>query len=219
METGTILGFLKKLKRNNKKTWFDAHRDDYAMAKMSFENFVGDLIGDMTVVDPSLASLQPKDCIFRIFRDTRFSKDKTPYKTNFGAFLASGGRKSSGAGYYIHIEPGASMLGGGLYMPPSDILLKMRNYVAEEADGLKKIIKAPVFKKYFNALQPEKLKTMPKGFPASHPHAEWLKYTSYVVLHKISDKELSNPRFEEHVIKGFKAMKPLCDFINDAVSQ
>ncbi|HLO80078.1 MAG TPA: DUF2461 domain-containing protein, partial [Chitinophagaceae bacterium] len=124
-----MLSFLKKLKKNNNKPWFDANRHLYVEAKVEFEDFVSSLITSYGKHDPAIAHLLPKDCIFRINRDVRFSKDKSPYKNNFGASITSGGKKSPFAGYYVHIEPGAGFVGGGLWQPMPDMLAKVRQEI------------------------------------------------------------------------------------------
>ena len=124
-----ILQFLADLKENNHREWFDANRQRYQKVKVQFEKFVTGLTGELALIDTSIGLLDAKNCVFRIFRDVRFSKDKQPYKTNFGAFIANGGRKSPRAGYYIHIEPGESMAGGGIYMPEAEVLKKVRNEI------------------------------------------------------------------------------------------
>ena len=119
--------FIERLSENNNKPWFDAHRDEYVAAKADFERFVELLMGQLVEIEPALSEQKAKDSIFRIFRDVRFSKDKTPYKGHFGVYLSRGGRKYSGAGYYLHIEPGGkSFIGGGLWMPEPSLLKAVR---------------------------------------------------------------------------------------------
>src|SRR3989304_4261485 len=128
----STLTFLKKLKKNNNREWFNANKHLYDDARYDFEVFVFDLIQNISVFDESVSGLEPKDCLFRIYRDVRFSKDKAPYKQNFGAVIQIGGRKSSKSGYYIHLEPGGkNMLASGIYMPMPDKLSSVRNHVAE----------------------------------------------------------------------------------------
>jgi len=124
------ISFIGKLSKNNNKPWFDKHRDEYEAAKEDFELLVTEILGGLSVTEPMFKEQKAKDCIFRIFRDVRFSKDKTPYKAHFGAFFSRGGRKFPGAGYYLHIEPGGkSFAGGGLWVPEAPLLKAVRQEI------------------------------------------------------------------------------------------
>src|SRR5215813_10747738 len=139
------LKFLKELKKNNNKTWFDAHRKQYEAARNDFENFIQSVLDKHAKNDTDLKELTAKKCMFRINRDIRFSKDKSPYKTNFGASMDKGGKKSGLAGYYFHLEPGKSFVGGGIWMPQPDALKKVRQEIDYCLDEFKKIITARRF--------------------------------------------------------------------------
>ena len=134
-----ILLFLNELKNNNNRDWFHANKPKYNEAKVEFENYINNLIPEIGKFDNEIKHLEAKECIFRIFRDVRFSKDKSPYKPNFGAYIVKGGKKSGNAGYYLHIEPENSFLGGGIYMPPSNILKAIRIEIYENIDEFKSI--------------------------------------------------------------------------------
>lgn len=219
MNTKLILHFLSELEQNNHKEWMDTHRDWYLEAKNEFLNLVAYLLGEMSVIDEGLMGLQPKNCIFRINRDIRFSKDKSPYKNNFGVYMAEGGKKSPNAGYYLHIQPGdESFIGGGMYHPDSDILSKIRQEIDYNAAELKQITEEKDFKNYFGAIQGEKLKRAPKGYEPNHPNIELLKLKDFVVMHKLSDKELEDSSFKEKAIDMFKAMEPFVHYLNVAIS-
>ena len=155
--------------------------------------------------------------MFRIFRDVRFSKDKTPYKPNFGGYIARGGRKSPFAGYYLHVENGDSFLAGGIYMPQSAVLKEVREEILEETDKFKKIISDKNFKKYFEEIWGEKLKSAPRGFPKDFPDIELLKYKGYNMVHKIDTKEVAKNGFTNYAIQIFKEMYPFNSFINRAI--
>ena len=146
------------------------------------------LIAELKQMDKTISHLEVKDCTFRIFRDVRFTTDKTPYKINFGAFMArGGGRKSEFGGYYFHLEPGSCMAGGGVWMPQPDILKAMRQEIYMNPEEFLEIIQSPDFNKQFDGLfQEYKLKTAPKDFPKDWPHIEWLKYKSYATGKPIS---------------------------------
>lgn len=212
-----ILSFLSDLKNNNNREWFDLNRDRYQKAKTLFEEKVNLMIVEISHFDPSVGMPAAKDSIFRIFRDVRFSKDKLPYKTNFGAFIANGGRKTSRAGYYIHIEPGASMVGGGIYMPEPDVVKKLRQEIYYNAAGFKKLIEEKNFKKTFGKLAEfDKLKRPPKDFDATFPDVDLLMYKSYTVMHPLSDEVVMSDKFPQKVLEVCSTMKEFNHFLNQA---
>ena len=215
------LDFLKKLKSNNNKKWFDKNKNLYLQSKEEVETLVDSLIAGIAKFDKKIpADLKGKDCTFRIYKDVRFSKDKTPYKTNMGAYISPGGRKSMAAGYYIHFEPGASFLAGGMYMPEPDKLNAIRQEIDYNYAAFDKIFKAPLFKKYFKALdEMEKLKTAPKGYAKDHPHLDLLQHKHYIVSHKLSDKNITDKSAGTIIVDGFKAMHGFVDFLRHAVGE
>lgn len=216
------IDFLKKLKSNNNKDWFDANKEKFLSAKTEFEGVVDQLIKGIHKFDKKLsAEMKGKDCTFRIYKDVRFSKDKTPYKINMGASINPGGKKSLVAGYYLHVEPGgSSFLAGGVYMPEPELLNSIRQEIDYNSAPLLKILNSAPFKKYFKGLdQEDKLKSAPKGFEKDHPHIELLKNKHFVVSHKISDKDLLDKKFPELVISGFKAMHPFLEYLRAAVAK
>ena len=212
--------FLTELKNNNNRDWFQANKELYDEAKADFEEFLAKLVPAIAKFDKSVANLEPKKCIFRIYRDTRFSKDKTPYKTNLGAHLSSGGKMTDHnlAGYYIHLEPGNSFLGGGAYLPPASWLKAIRQEIDYNAKDLKKIIGSKSFKKYFGKIEGEKLKTAPKGYPKDHPEIDLLKFKSLVAVHNFSDKQALSDSFPEYSVQVFKALEPFNRFMNRGAS-
>ena len=212
-----ILRFLKELGKNNKREWFELNKAKYLKSKKSFEDFVLELIKIIKSIDPSIGMPEPKDCIFRIHRDVRFSKDKSPYKTNFGAYISRGGKKSSFAGYYFHIEPNEIFLSGGIYMPSGPVLKAVREAIFDDPETFKKILNDPNFKKYFPELAGEKLKTFPQGYPKNHPDIDLIKYTSYYVYRPIDEKILTSSNLPEEIRKTFTQLKPFNDFLNNAI--
>jgi uncharacterized protein (TIGR02453 family) len=212
-----ILDFLKSLQENNDRDWFNENRKQYESAKAEMEEVINQIIPLIKAFDPSIGAITAKECMFRIFRDVRFAKDKSPYKTNFGGFISKGGRKGIHSGYYLHIQPGASFIGGGCYMPQSDPLKKIRQEILYNIEEFKGIIKQKDFIKYFDQLEGDKLKRPPKDFPADFPDIELLKFKSYVVFKSVSDKEILSKNFMEHMIDIFKAMHPLNQFLNKAL--
>ena len=218
-DTALILNFLKKLQKNNNKEWMDAHRAEYEAARDAFKELVSKLLEEVIKVDKELAGLAPKDCIFRINRDIRFSKDKTPYKTNFGAVFSEGGRRSPNAVYYLHLQPdNESFIAGGIYMPEKEYLTKIRQEVDYNPEELKKIVQVPDFRKYFGEIQGEKLSRPPKGYDAAHPNVELLKLKSYIVIHKTTDDEVLSGNFLPEVIRGFQVVQPFVQYLNVAIS-
>lgn len=214
-----VLDFLKELKYNNNKEWMDTHREQYHSAKSKFEEFINLLIIEIQQFDERILGLTPKNCIFRINRDIRFSKDKSPYKINMGAFISEDGKKSYKPGYYIHIQPeNESFMAGGIYAPPGDILKKIRQEVDYNPVDLKEVVTQPDFKNFYGEIQGDKLKTAPQGYSADHPNIEFLKLKSYVVIHNFSDKEVRAKNFAEQVITGFKILKPMNDYLDIAIS-
>ena len=212
-----ILDFLSKLKQNNHKQWFDDNRKRYQELRAHFLDLLNDMIHDISEFDESLAGVEAKNCIFRINRDIRFSKDKTPYKTNFGAHLGELGRKTEGTGYYISVEPGNSIIGGGIYMPPPDKLAAIRQEIDYNPDELKKVIDDPVFKSMFGSIQGESLKTAPKGYPKDHPNIELLRLKSYYVIRNMSDKDVLSSSYSTEAIKTFKMAREFNNYLNVAL--
>ena len=213
----STLDFLTAIKCNNNRDWFIANRPLYLEAKENFEAFVQVIIDKIIVFEPLMKGLEAKSCVYRINRDIRFSNDKSPYKTHLGAFIIRGGKNNGDkyAGYYFHIEPGKSIMAGGAYMPPSPWLSSIREKISEQPEEFIKIINSKEFIKYFGGIDGEKLKTAPKGYPSNHPHVELLKFKSYLVVNEASDKMVLSDDYIDHVLKVFKAMKPLNDFLNE----
>ncbi|MCB2220407.1 MAG: DUF2461 domain-containing protein [Bacteroidetes bacterium] len=209
-----ILDYLKDLKAHNEREWFHAHKPQYEKAKKEFEALVNRLIPEIYKLDPSIGTITAKDCVFRIFRDIRFSKDKTPYKTHFGAYMAKGGRKSTFAGYYLHIDAAQSFAAGGMHMPQPENLKKIRQEIMYNAKEFKSIIENPEFKKTFGQFVDERLKRPPKDFPADFPDIELLKFKGYTVMHHLDEQTLLGNHSESTILSAFKVLKPLNDFLN-----
>ncbi len=214
IDLAPILSFLDELRQHNDKAWFDKNRPAYENARDTFERFIDILIDELRSSD-QLLGLTAQDCIFRINRDVRFSKDKSPYKTNLGAMIAPGGRKSTREGYYISIEPqGQSLIAGGLYMPSPQQLARFRQAIDRDASELKKIMRARAFVKYFGTLEGEKLKTAPQGYDQANPAIELLRLKQVTVLHHLSDQEILAPDFPRQTLAVCRAMKPFLDYLN-----
>jgi uncharacterized protein (TIGR02453 family) len=215
----TILSFLEELKKNNHKEWMDNHKERYQQARQEFESLVGILIEKITLFDESIAGIQLKNCIFRQNRDIRFSNDKRPYKENMGAFISGQGKKAVDGGYYIHLEPGKSMLAGGSYMPSADVLSRIRQEIDYNPEGLISFTRGKPFNTYFGDFAGERLKTSPKGYPADHPNIRLLNLKSLIVTHTLTDKQVTGENFIPYATEVFSAMKPLNDFLRTAVRE
>ena len=214
-----VIPFLKDLKQNNNREWFKDNKNRYLLAKDEFEAFIADLLPEMAAIDKGLSGLEPKQCIFRIYRDVRFSKDKSPYKINMGAAMTKGGRKSHFATYYFHVEPGDAFAGGGIWQPAGPVLKAMRNEVYYNVDEFKKIMAAPAFTKYFSELMGDKLTRPPQGFPADYPDIDLLKYKNYVVGHTIPDEVVTSDGLKKHLLDVYAALYPFNSFIYRALSE
>lgn len=214
----STLSFLKDLKLNNNRDWFIANKVRYEAAKENFTSFLQALIDGHSKVDKSIKGLEAKKCIFRINRDIRFSSDKSPYKTNFGASFSGAGKNMLEAGYYLHIEGSKGFLAGGKWMPEAPQLAAIRQEIDYHSKEFHKIIGAKDFVSFYGGLsQEEKLKTAPKGYPKDHPDLELLKLKSFIVVHDFNASELTSPEFLNNCIYGCKLMMPLNSFLNKAI--
>lgn len=218
MNLDISLKFLEALAANNSKEWMDANRNWYQEAKEIFIHFTDHLIQGMQPFAPEVSGLKGKDCIFRINRDVRFSQNKSPYKTNFGAAISEGGRHSDNPSYYFHLQPHDSFTGGGIYMPGGEMLKKIRQEVDYNPEELKNITEGKGFREVFGEIKGEKLKTAPKGYPKDHPNIEFLKLKSFIVMKRLTDEDVTSEGFGEQVIEYFRIMKPFNDYLAVAVS-
>ncbi|XWN34867.1 MAG: DUF2461 domain-containing protein [Roseivirga sp.] len=197
----------------------DAQQEEYQQARKTFIHVTDFLIKGMGPWEASVAHLEPKQCIFRINRDVRFSKDKAPYKTNMGAYLAKEGRHGGYAGYYLHLEPhDQSFIAGGMYCPAADALKQIRQEIDYNAAELLTVLQAPRFKALFGYLQGESLKRMPQGYEEAHPQAALLKMKSFIAMHPIKDSVVTQKDFLSYVLEVFQAIIPLNKFLNMAIS-
>lgn len=220
MLQASTIKFLKNIKKNNNKSWFDINRKQYETAKEDFAQFVQLLINKQGKADQSIASLKAKECMFRINRDIRFAKDKSPYKTNFGASINKGGKKAIVAGYYFHLEPGQSFAGGGMYMPMPDDLRKVRQEIDYDWDSFKKIISSKKFKAVYGGLDRSEeylLSRVPKGYEADNPAADYLRLKSFIAFVPLTDTDLTSKTLVKKTIDAFQTLQPVLNFLNEAV--
>jgi uncharacterized protein (TIGR02453 family) len=216
MLQASTLKFLKDLKKNNNKPWFVMHRGAYEDARDDFAGFIQSVIAGHGKKDPSIANLKAKECIFRINRDVRFAKDKSPYKSNMGASINRGGKKSVFGGYYFHCEPGDSFAGGGLWMPMPPDLKKVRQEIDYCFDEFQKLIGSRKFKSVYGELNREGdiLGRVPPGFDKSSPAAEYFKMKSFIALRPLKESELTSRDLLKKTLDAFATLQPLVEFLN-----
>lgn len=213
----STLDFLTDLKQNNDRQWFNDHKNDYNSALANFTDMVAMLLHNISGFDDNLIGVLPKECLFRIYRDVRFSKDKSPYKTWFSASMNSGGRKGLWPGYYIHIEPGNIYLGGGIWHPSKEALQNIREYIVDHYREFEKIVLGKTFKNHFGKLSGEQLKTAPKGFPKDHPQIKWLRYKDFLASCENNDVDLTSEKIITNFTTDYKAMFPFIQFLHRAI--
>jgi uncharacterized protein (TIGR02453 family) len=209
--------FLKRLKRNNRREWFARHKPEYEeFVKLPMQSFISSLRLPMAKIAPEV-DVHPKRSMFRIHRDTRFSGDKTPYKTHVAAVFHLKGHWGESAGYYVHIEPGGVYVGGGIYMPNGDQLKRIRAAIAERSDEFLRIVKSPKFKRNFKGLEGEKLQRAPLGYPMDHPMIEWLKHKSFYTGVEWKENRCYSERFLDDVVSVYRDLLPIVRFLNHAL--
>lgn len=220
MNTSHILQFLEQLQENNNKTWMDAHKPAYQQGRQTLLEITDQLIKELGKVDKDIATLNPAKCVFRINRDIRFSKDKSPYKNNMGMYLSKGGKDIEHAGYYLHLQPkNQSFIAGGLYQPGPEALKKVRQEIDYNGDKLKAIVSDKKFKELFGSLHGESLQRPPKGYDETHPYIEWIKLKSFLLMQPVPDKKVASIDFIKQVLEGFKLLGPLNQFLNSALEK
>ena len=221
MHTEDIINFLKELNENNNREWFAQNKSRYEKVKSKFEEISRLLISEISVFDNDIKNVDVKDCVFRIYRDIRFSTDKTPYKTHFGVYIASaGGRKSQRGGYYLHLDPAGCFIAVGVWCPPPNILKALRQSVCDNIDELNEIRNETGFNTYFKTFfEEDKLKNVPAGFPRDFPDAELLKLKHYMVDHKLNDDILNAPNLVSRLGEIARAGYPLNKFLNYTVDE
>ncbi|WP_139419336.1 DUF2461 domain-containing protein [Chryseobacterium mulctrae] len=213
-----VFDFLKLIDKNNNREWFNDNKNLFLEAQSDFQDFTEELISEMGKFDETILKLDAKKSLLRIYRDTRFSKDKTPYKNYFGASLGMG-KINTKAGFYLHVQPGKSFLGSGIYLPDSPVLKEIRKEISLFKDDFLKAIDDKDFKKYYEELDQEhKLKNVPQGFEKEDPMGEYLKLKSFIGVHNITNKDLSDKNAVKNVSKIFEAAKPLNDFLDTSIS-
>jgi uncharacterized protein (TIGR02453 family) len=214
--TPATLKFLRALKRNNRREWFNAHRDEYeAHVRQPMTAIVEQLAVDFRGFAPELVA-SPRVSMYRIYRDTRFSENKAPYKTHIAAvFPTRGLAKHEGAGLYFHVSPGEVWVGGGMYAPPMPQLQAVREHIALSVKRLRTIVESPGFRRQVGQLEGERLQRVPRGFPKDHKAAEFLKFRQFLAGREFPAALATSPRFYRTVIAVFRRVAPLARFLNE----
>lgn len=208
----TSLEFLKKIEKNNNREWFTENKKKFDNEHKKVKEFFNEIGKSLGKID-SIERIQ----IFRIYRDVRFSKNKLPYKNYFSVGFSRTKPMLRG-GYYLHIEPGASFVGGGFWEPNKEDLLRIRKELELDASELREIINHASFKKYFGILEGEELKTAPRDFDKTHPNIDLIRKKQFLVVRKFTDKEVLSPNFEAEVLESFKAMRPFFNYMSDVLT-
>lgn len=221
MKSENIIHFLNELKDNNNRDWFAEHKEWYNDVRLEFEQISKELVIEISSFDEDIKQVDVKDCIFRIYRDTRFSHDKTPYKTHFGVFIAAaGGRKSQRAGYYIHLDPAGSFVASGVWCPDAVLLKALRQSVYDNIEEFNTIRSQKDFSKHFNTFfEEDKLKTVPRGFPKDFEYADLLKLKHYLVKFELSTTFLNADDFVQQLSEILKQAHPFNLFLNYTVDE
>lgn len=213
------LDFIEDLAKNNNREWFNTHKNRYQESLEMFRGFAAELLEGISVFDPSVGHLEARDTIFRIYKDVRFSKDKLPYKTHFGCWIAKGGRKSSDAGYYFHLEPGNSFMAAGVWMPPKEQLNLIRQEILYQPDEYLKLIRTPPMIEYYErGGKEDMLKKGPVGFPKDFIHMEELKFKHFVWSRTYKDSDILGKSFISRVVEDYKGLYPVVSYLNHAMS-
>ncbi|MDR0419484.1 MAG: DUF2461 domain-containing protein [Prevotellaceae bacterium] len=213
----STLQFLKDLSKNNNREWFADNKSRYLAAKENAEHFATQMVSGIREFDKTIGHLEPKDCMFRIYRDARFSLDKTPYKTNMGIVVQRGGKKTQYSCYYVHIEPGSCFFSGGIYMPSPEVLKTLRDLIDVDFEEFQEIIKARSFKKYFSEIEGDSLVKVPQGFSKDSPAAEYVKMKNFYTSCAFDEKTVLSKDFLKLVLQISKSQMPLNHFFNAAI--
>ena len=218
--SSVVFDFLTAIEQNNSREWFQQNKNQYYIALKNVQEFITQVIAGISVFDYSVSSQHAKDCIFRIYRDIRFSHDKTPYKTHFGAYIAQGGRKGGNAGYYVHIQNNASFLVGGLWSPESSVLKKIREEIYYAPAELAAIIENKTFQSTFGTLIEEgSLKNAPKNYSVDFQYIHLLKYRHFCAEKAVANAEVTSANFLEECLKILEVSAPLVKYMNKIIHE
>lgn len=213
------IAFLNAIGKNNNREWYHAHKTEYQAAKANFEAFTNEVI-DAIREPAGLGGITAKQCMFRIQRDVRFSKDKTPYNSHFSAYMAPGGKKSKLGGFFFRVKPdGESVVGGGVWMPKGPDIAAIRQEIDYCGDEFHAIIDAPKFKKRFGQMEGDQLKRPPKGYEENHPDMLYLKHKSFFFKETVGKKTYASSNFQDHIVMAWHDLAPFLQFMNRAIGE
>lgn len=215
----TLMKFLTDLNRNNNREWFNNNHQRYEESLEQMLFFTGVMTQEIHKFDPGIPLMSPKECLFRIYRDVRFSNDKRPYKTHMGSYIAPGGRKSKRAGYYLHIQPGNSLIAGGIWVPEAETLKALRMEIKDNPEEFLEILNNKAFKQYFPVIEGEKLKSAPKGFDKDFTYIDLLRYKSYSFSTPLRDDQVLNGDFIRQSVEACQTLYTVNRFLNTALEK
>ena len=210
------LDYFKKLDKNNNRTWFQENKFLYEQSHTEMIGFAENVLQEMAAHD-YIETISGKKSLFRIYRDVRFGKDKTPYKTHWGGFMRRAGAENRG-GYYYQIGPKGSYVMGGFFGPSKDDLLHIRKHIEQDAEPLRGVLNSKNFKNFFGVLQGSQLKTAPRGFAKEHPDVDLLRYKQFKIRHDFSNEEVRSNNFPATVSNAFQNMRPFFDYMSDVLT-
>ena len=214
MDFPRLTAFLADLAENNRRDWFEEHRPEYQALRDDFTAFVGELIERTADFDERVRWKDPRDCLFRIYRDVRFSNDKSPYKTTFSAYISEQNRRGAPPGYYLEVdEKGVMLAAAGIWMPPADVLARLRASLAEHPERFEKVLRSRGFRKAFGDLQGDRLTRPPRGFTAETPLIEHIKRKSYIVWRETDAREMTHGDALAYVVEAFRTARPLVEWV------
>ena len=214
MDFPRLTAFLADLAENNRREWFEEHRPEYQALRDDFTAFVGELIERTADFDERVRWKDPKDCLFRIYRDVRFSHDKSPYKTTFSAYISEQNRRGAPPGYYLEVdEKGVMLAAAGIWLPPADVLARLRASLAEHPERFEKVLRARGFRKTFGGLQGDQLTRPPRGYTAETPLIEHIRRKSYIVWRETDAREMTHDDALAYVVESFRTAKPLVEWV------
>ena len=215
-----VLDFLRDLRVNNDRDWFAANKNRYLDVKRRVEELTERLIARIAEFDPDASRLSPADCLYRIYRDTRFSADKTPFKTHIGIYINPPyGKKHLHCGYYLHLEPGNSLVAGGFWCPDAKLIKRVRQDIYDNVEEYLEILNNPEFSQYYKSVGDNMLKTAPKGFPKDWEHIDLLRPRDFTAFTPLTDRQVLSKQFERLVVERMRALVPLNTFFNYTIDE
>lgn len=214
MDFPALTAFLAGLAQDNRRDWFEAHRPEYQALRDQFTDFVGQVIERTADFDERVRWKDPRECLFRIYRDVRFSADKSPYKTTFSAYISEQNRRGAPPGYYLEVdEKGVLLAAAGIWLPPADVLARLRASLAEHPERFERVLRSRGFRKMFGELQGDRLTRPPRGYTAETPLIEHIKRKSYIVWRETDARQVTHDDALAYVVESYRTARPLVDWV------